>query len=80
MGNRLKRMAMNDNGFIFDPNIGVSYTTNSTGLEILKMLKETQDLDEIKKKIMDEFDVAETEAERDIVDFMELLKSKGIIS
>ncbi|MCK5684416.1 PqqD family protein [bacterium] len=80
MGNRLNRMAMNDSGFIFDPNIGVSYTTNSTGLEILKKLKETQDLDEIKAKIMDEFEVSEIEAERDIVDFMELLKSKGIIS
>lgn len=73
-------MAMNDNGFIFDPHIGVSYTTNSTGLVILNMLKETQDIDEIKSRIVEEFEVSETEAERDIVDFMELLKSKGIIS
>ncbi|MEW5692707.1 MAG: PqqD family protein [Candidatus Hydrogenedentota bacterium] len=79
MNERLKRMAMNENGFIFDPQTGVSYTTNSTGLEILKKLKETTNIEEIKNYIVSLFDVSSYEVERDIIDFMELLKSKGII-
>ena len=79
MNEKLKRIAVNENGFIFDPQTGISYTTNSTGMEILKKLRETNNTDEIRDHLVKEFEVSKEEAERDIIDFLELLKSKGFI-
>lgn len=79
MNEKLKRVAMNDDGFLFDPQKGISYITNSTGLEILRMLKKTDNIDEIKSKIVKEFDVSDQETERDLFDFLELLKSKEFV-
>lgn len=76
---KIDRIAMNESGFIFDPQTGASYTTNTTGLAIIRSLQKTRNLDEIKKEIVSEFEVSAEIAERDIIDFMELLKSKGFI-
>ncbi|MFA6721227.1 MAG: PqqD family protein [Candidatus Cloacimonadaceae bacterium] len=53
----LKQLAMNENGFVFDPSSGYSYTANETGLAILKMLAAGQDKDEIRAAILEEFEV-----------------------
>ncbi|MFH1074051.1 MAG: PqqD family protein [Candidatus Firestonebacteria bacterium] len=79
MNEKLKRVAMNENGFIFDPQTGISYTANSTGIEILKKLKETNNIDKIRDRLAQEFEVSKEEAERDIIDFLELLKIKGFV-
>lgn len=79
MNDKLKRVAMNEDGFLFDPQTGISYTTNLVGLEILKKLKETNSLDELRNQLVFCFDVNMKEAERDLIDFLELLKSKGFI-
>lgn len=79
MHNKIDRMAMNESGFLFDPQTGVSYTTNTTGLEIIRLVKEDQVAEEIKEAIIEKYDVSPEEAERDIIDFMELLKSKGFV-
>ncbi len=79
MHQKIDRLAMNENGFLFDPQTGVSYTTNVTGLEIIRLVKEDQAAEEIKETIIEKYDVSPEEAERDIIDFMELLKSKGFL-
>ncbi len=79
MNEKLKRIAMNDDGFLFDPETGISYTTNAIGLEILRKMKETGNLDDLSDMLQNNFEVTREEAERDLIDFQELLKSKGLI-
>ena len=54
---RLNRLAINDEGFIFDPETGNSFTVNGTGLFIIKLLKEftddfVTDMSEFQKVVM----------------------------
>ncbi len=76
---KLQRLAINDEGFIFDPETGNSFTVNKTGLFIIKLLKDEISEDEIIKKITDEFEISEEEAQRDLLDFMEHLRLLGLL-
>ncbi len=53
----LKQLAMNENGFVFDPSSGYSYTANETGLAILRLLAAGKDKDEIRTTILEDFEV-----------------------
>ncbi|WP_029520936.1 HPr-rel-A system PqqD family peptide chaperone [Persephonella sp. IF05-L8] len=77
--NRLSQLAINEEGFVFDPLTGESFTVNQTGLLILKDLKEGKSQEEIIKDITENFEVSEEEAERDFVDFVEKLRSYRLI-
>ncbi len=76
---KLQRLAVNDEGFIFDPETGNSYTVNKTGLFIIKLLKEGKSEEEIVKALSEKFDVSEEDARRDLVDFMEQLRLYGLL-
>ena len=77
--NRLYQLAINDEGFIFDPLTGESFTVNRTGLFIINRLKEGKKEEEILQGLLDEFNVSKEVAERDLIDFLEKLKSYRII-
>ena len=77
--NKLNRLAINEEGFIFDPETGNSYTVNRTGFLIIKLLKEGKDEEEILKVLTENFEVTEEEARRDLMDFMEQLKIYGFL-
>ncbi len=79
MGDRLTKLAISDEGFIFDPETGNSYTTNPTGLLILRMLKEGKGEEEIVKALTEEFGAEEEEARRDLYDFLEQLRAYGLV-
>ncbi len=76
---KLERLAINDEGFIFDPETGNSYTVNKTGLFIIKLLKEGKSEEEIVKALSEKFDVSEEDARRDLVDFIEQLRLYGLL-
>ena len=77
--NKLNRLAINDEGFIFDPETGSSFTVNQTGLFILKLLKEGKSQEEIVEALTQEFDVSREEAARDLIDFLEQLRLNGLL-
>jgi len=77
--NKLMKLAISDEGFIFDPETGNSYTTNPTGLLILRMLKEGKGEEEIVKALTEEFGAEEEEARRDLYDFLEQLRAYGLV-
>ncbi len=77
--NRLDQLAINDEGFIFDPLTGESFTVNRIGLFIINRLKEGKKEEEILQGLLDEFNVSKEVAERDLIDFLEKLKSYRII-
>jgi len=74
MTDRLRQLAINEEGFIFDPYAGNSYTVNKTGILILNELKEGKTEEEIAKKISEEFGIEFNESQRDVVDFIEQLR------
>ena len=63
------RIAISDSGFLFDPVSGHSFTTNETGLFILKQLREGGTLSEVVSAITDQYEVENREAERDLLEF-----------
>ena len=75
---KLKRLALNEEGFIFDPATGNSFVTNETGLFILKKLREGLSEEEIVQALTEEFEVDENTARRDLYDFLEQLRILGI--
>lgn len=71
----ISRFAISDEGFLFDPSTGQSYTTNATGLKILRLLKEGKSEDEIVSAVFDEYDCGRDEIHSDVVDFIRRLES-----
>jgi PqqD family protein of HPr-rel-A system len=72
---RIHRLAVNEEGFVFDPATGESFTVNGTGFVILKGLKENKEPEEIAEEITERFDVEPEETERDVSDFIERLRA-----
>ncbi|MDP2173788.1 MAG: PqqD family protein [Candidatus Cloacimonadaceae bacterium] len=76
---KLKDLAMNDNGFVFDPGSGSSYTVNETGLKILKYLSQGLGKSEIRTKILDEYEISEDHFNSDFEHYVLMLESLDLI-
>ena len=76
---RLKTIAISDSGFIFDPSTGDSFNSNSTGIEIITLLKDDKDFNEIMDLLIEQYEVSEDELESDLRDYMQNLKSYHLI-
>ncbi|HPN37788.1 MAG TPA: PqqD family protein [Melioribacteraceae bacterium] len=72
-------IAISDSGFIFHPSNGETFTVNSIGGEIIKLLKEDKSFEEICSFIVDEYDVDEKTINKDLGDFLNQLKNLNII-
>ena len=73
--NRLSRLAINHEGFVFDPQSGESFTTNASGLVILKAMQEETSDAFLIQALQKKFHVSAEEAASDIRDFIEHLIS-----
>lgn len=76
---RLRSLALNPDGFAFDPTTGESYTVNTTGLIVLEELRRGASPLEIVGRLMEEYDVPERDASRDVDDFMDHLRSLRLV-
>ncbi|GAB1467912.1 hypothetical protein MASR2M64_06040 [Candidatus Cloacimonadota bacterium] len=76
---QLMTLAVNKNGFIFDPENGISYTVNDTGLFILKHLQKGVDKDDIISLITEEYDVNIENARSDMEHYMAMLKALRLV-
>ena len=77
--NKLQNLAMNDNGFIFDPNTGYSYTANETGIMILRKLASGLEKEEVRAAVMDMYEVSEDNFNSDFEHYMLMLESLDMI-
>ena len=77
--NELTNLAMNDNGFIFDPASGYSYTSNETGLYIMKLLAQGLDRDAICQEFMAEYEVSEDNFNSDFEHYMLMLEALALV-
>lgn len=72
----LKRLAISESGFIFDPETGHSFNVNETGMLILRSLQDHQDPQQVIKTIISNYEISERDAERDLIEFIGLLRKQ----
>ena len=75
---KLSQLALNDEGFAFDPSTGDSFLANSSALLIMKQLREGRGAKEIARAITEKHEVDMADAARDVADFWLRLKSLGL--
>jgi hypothetical protein len=76
---RIKELAMSDNGFIFDPTTGYSYNSNEIGFLILKLLQHDHSKADIVKRIAKDYDVSIDHLTHDVDHYIMQLKSLNLI-
>lgn len=74
-----KNIATSDEGFLFNPTTGDSFSTNAVGAEILLLLKQDRSFNEIVEFICSTYDVDRDLFERDLDDYTILLKEYSIL-
>ena len=76
---KLNSLAISDNGFIFKPSTGESFTTNELGLIIIHHLKEGKPANEIIDEITTEFEIDKVTAGRDLYEYLDFLKRENML-
>jgi hypothetical protein len=74
-----KNIATSEEGFVFNPSTGDSFSTNPLAGDIIALLKENKVRAEIIDLVCKKYDVDENQFERDLDDFESQLKDYGII-
>ena len=67
-------IAVSENGFVFNPASGESFTTNQVGLEILNLLRKGTEKAAIIATISEKFEADADLIEHDLNDFSEMIK------
>jgi hypothetical protein len=75
-----KNIATNEFGFIFNPATGDSYSSNPIAAEIIQLMKDNHSLNEIKKALLDKYEVDKLTIEKDVDEFVNLLKENNLLS
>ncbi len=76
---RIHQLAVNDEGFVFDPTTGESFTVNATGLFLIRALKAGHDTTELLDQVQQQFEVSPGSAERDVTDFVSQLEGLHLV-
>lgn len=70
-----KNIAISDSGFLFNPSSGDSYSVNPIGQEIIQLLQEDKPEQEIIDHILNEYMIDKNTVEKDLYDFLSMLKN-----
>jgi len=73
------KLAISENGFIFDPTTGESFSMNQEAITIINLLKEGKSETEIKELFLKEYDVDETTFDRSYLDFISMLRYYNLL-
>lgn len=74
-----KNIATSEEGFIFNPTTGDSFSANNIGTEIILLLKQEKNASEIVSEMSNKYDVEPSLFERDLDEFMSVLKEFNIL-
>ncbi|TAE86005.1 MAG: PqqD family protein [Bacteroidetes bacterium] len=70
----IKNIALSDTGFVFNPTTGDSFSVNPIGLSILKDFKDKKTEEQIKSRLLEEFQTDKETIEKDLYDFMKMIE------
>lgn len=73
-------LAVSESGFLFNPSSGDSFSMNPVATEVILLLKEGKSVEEVKKKLLNEYDVDRASLERDIDEFVFELRDFYLIT
>jgi hypothetical protein len=76
----LSDLAISDNGFVFDPLAGATYSVNPTGLCVLQALKEGLGREGITRRLTDRFERTAQDPLRDVDEFIRMLRQHNLVS
>ena len=71
----LRRLALSESGFVFDPVSGHSFTVNTTGYAVLRKLQTASNVTALVDELHGEFGVEHAVAERDVIEFAGVLRN-----
>lgn len=74
-----KNIAVSESGFVFNPMTGDSFSTNPVGRDILQWLRDEKTKDEIVRLLTKKYRIEKATAEKDLYDFMLMLKGFQIV-
>lgn len=74
-----KNIAISESGFVFNPEIGTSFTTNSLGVAILKQLKTKTSTEKIIDSVVKNYEIDAITCEKDLGDFLRILNQFNLI-
>ena len=73
-----KDIAISDNGFVFDPVTGESYMLNEIGIEILNLYRADKTPEEVRKALLEKYDVTENDLEKNLADFESIVTAYNL--
>jgi len=74
-----KKIALSESGFLFDSGTGDSYSLNPIAVEILDMIKENRTNEQIKKTLLEKYDVKSSILDKAYNEYLDLLKRFNVI-
>lgn len=74
-----KNIATSENGFIFNPATGDSFSANPLASVILLAVKNGDEAEQIKQNILEKYDVSPDQLERDWEDWLLQLKEANLL-
>jgi hypothetical protein len=77
---RLRDLAISDSGFVFDPYSGSTFSLNGSGLTFLRGIKAGLGREELKARLDEEFDLSGVDFDRDLAEFIQLLRRHDLVS
>ena len=72
-------IALSDNGFVFNPSTGDSFTMNNTGKEVIMLIKEGKSINQITDLMVEKYDVDKLTLERYLLDFVNDLSANNLL-
>jgi hypothetical protein len=72
-------IALSENGFVFNPSTGDSFTLNNTGKEVIMLIKEGKNINEITELMIGRYDVDHNTLERYLSDFVNDLSANNLM-
>ena len=75
---KLRRLAISEEGFIFDPETGSVFSANETGVFILKQLISGATAEEVIQRMVETFNAELERARVDFIEFVEQLRLYGL--
>jgi Coenzyme PQQ synthesis protein D (PqqD) len=74
-----ENIALSENGFVFNPSNGDSFTMNNTGKEVIMMIKEGKNINQITELLIEKYDVDRHTLERYLSDFVNDLSINNLL-
>ncbi|HBO43091.1 MAG TPA: HPr-rel-A system PqqD family protein [Planctomycetaceae bacterium] len=76
---RLRELMISDSGFAFDPQTGLTYSVNPVGASVIRWINDGLNNEQIVQCMIEEYDVDEYTATRDVGDFLSSLRHHTLI-